>query len=155
MHIIWDNQRGKEEGMSFKLKEAVFKVRCRAPGCPFFSDFIVTENIMGLTEADVDSEAQKLARNMAYNKHDALYGRMHALESPEIHKISGSYERIGPPPAAPSPTPPVFTPSAPPQAQAPAAVPPAAQTAVAPAPAPAPPQFARRCRHHTRTIQAR
>ena len=110
MHILWDNQRGKEEGMSFKLKEAVFKVRCRAPGCPFFSDFIVTENIMGLTEADVDSEAQKLARNMAYNKHDALYGRMHALESPEIHKISGSYEAHWPSASGPVTNAPGFHP---------------------------------------------
>jgi hypothetical protein len=85
--------------MSFRLKEDVFKVRCREPGCPFNSDFIVKENIMGATEADVDSEALKIARNMAFIKHDALYGRKHQLQNPEVYKVSGSYDRIGPSPA--------------------------------------------------------
>jgi CRP-like cAMP-binding protein len=85
--------------MSFRLKEDVFKVRCREPGCPFYSDFIVKENIMGATEADVDSEALKIARNMAFIKHDALYGRKHQLQNPEVYKVSGSYDRIGPSPA--------------------------------------------------------
>ncbi|MGA2976193.1 MAG: cyclic nucleotide-binding domain-containing protein [Spirochaetia bacterium] len=89
--------------MSFRLKEAVFKVRCRAPGCPFFPEIVVKENIMGATEADVDSEAMKIARNMAYIKHDALYGRTHALENPEATKVTGSYEHIGPAPALPTP----------------------------------------------------
>ena len=81
--------------MSFRLKEAIFKVRCREPGCPFISEFAVKENIMGATEMDVDTEAQKIARNMGYIKHDALFGRKHALANPEIYKISSSYERIG------------------------------------------------------------
>jgi hypothetical protein len=85
--------------MSFRLKEAVFRVRCREPGCPFFSDFVVKENLMGGTEADVDSEALKLARNMGFNKHDALYGRKHPLSNAEVYKVSASYERIGPAPA--------------------------------------------------------
>jgi hypothetical protein len=81
--------------MSFRLKEAIFKVRCKEPGCTFFHEFAVKENIMGATEMDVDSEAQKIARNMGYIKHDALFGRKHPLASPEIFKISSSYERIG------------------------------------------------------------
>ena len=92
--------------MSFRLKEAVFKVRCREPGCPFISDFIVKENIMGATEADVDSEALKIARNMGFIKHDALYGRKHQLVNPEVYKIDASYERIGTTPYAPQSAPP-------------------------------------------------
>ncbi len=74
--------------MSFRLKEAMFKVRCREPGCSFFSEFVVRENIMGATEADVDSEALKIARNLGYIKHDALFGRMHQLSNPEVVKVS-------------------------------------------------------------------
>ena len=81
--------------MSFRLKEAVYKIRCREPGCTFASEFIVKENFMGVTEADVDSEALKIAKNMAFIKHDALHGRKHQLANPEIFKISGSYERLG------------------------------------------------------------
>jgi hypothetical protein len=89
--------------MSFRLKEAVFKVRCREPGCPFFPEIVVKENIMGATEADVDSEASKIARNLAYIKHDALYGRKHALMTPETTKVTGSYERMGQVQAADAP----------------------------------------------------
>jgi hypothetical protein len=91
--------------MSFRLKEAVFKVRCREPGCSFVSDFSVKENIMGATEADVDSEALKIARNLGFIKHDAILGRKHQLANPEVYKVSGSYEHIGPaaaPAGAPS-----------------------------------------------------
>jgi CRP-like cAMP-binding protein len=90
--------------MSFRLKEAMFKVRCREPGCPFFSEFVVKENIMGATEADIDTEALKIARNLGYIKHDALFGRKHPLASPDVTKVSGSYERIGVAPAAPAPS---------------------------------------------------
>jgi CRP-like cAMP-binding protein len=81
--------------MSFRLKEAVYKIRCREPGCTFVSEFIVKENFMGVTEADVDSEAIKIAKNMAFIKHDALHGRKHQLANPEIFKISSAYDRIG------------------------------------------------------------
>jgi hypothetical protein len=91
--------------MSFRLKEAVFKVRCREPGCSFVSDFAVKDNIMGATEADVDSEAIKIARNMGYIKHDAILGRKHPLANPDVYKVSGTYEHIGPAPAAPAPAP--------------------------------------------------
>jgi len=89
--------------MSFRLKEAVFKIRCREPGCSFVSDFAVKENIMGATEADVDSEALKIARNLGFIKHDAILGRKHQLSNPDVYKVSGSYEHIGP--AAPSAAP--------------------------------------------------
>ncbi len=94
--------------MSFRLKEIVFQAKCTEPGCPFNVDFAVKENIMGATEADIDSEAWKIARNLAFIKHDSLYGRKHALSRPEIHKVSAKYEQIGPemidaltPPATP------------------------------------------------------
>lgn len=94
--------------MSFRLKDAVFKVRCREPGCPFNNDFSVKENIMGATEADVDSEAMKIARNMGFIKHDALYGRKHQLVNPEVTKIESRYDRIGTTPYAPQSAPPAF-----------------------------------------------
>ena len=81
--------------MSFRLKEAVYKIRCREPGCTFTSEFKVRENFMGVTEADVDSEAIKIAKNMAFIKHDALLGRKHQLANPEIFKVSSSYDRTG------------------------------------------------------------
>lgn len=81
--------------MSFKLKEVVYKIRCREPGCPFLSEFVVKENLMGVTEADIDSESIKIAKNLAQIKHDAIYGRKHQLANPEIFKIGSSYERIG------------------------------------------------------------
>jgi CRP-like cAMP-binding protein len=86
--------------MSFRLKEGVFKVRCREPGCPFYSEFVVKENLMGATEADVDAEALKIARNLGFIKHDALYGRKHQLANPEVTKSSASYEHLGTAPAA-------------------------------------------------------
>jgi hypothetical protein len=92
--------------MSFRLKEALYKVRCREPGCPFNAEFAVKENIMGATEADVDSEAQKIAKNLGYIKHDAVYGRSHQLLNPEVSKVSATYDRIGVPPSPP-PRPPV------------------------------------------------
>ncbi len=81
--------------MSFRLEKMVFKVRCREPGCPFLSEFAIKENLMGVTEADIDSEAIKIAKNLAFIKHDAIYGRKHQLVNPEIFKIASSYERLG------------------------------------------------------------
>lgn len=102
--------------MSFRLKEGIYKVRCREPGCPFFSEFVVKENIMGATEADVDSEALKIARNLGFIKHDALYGRKHQLSNPEVTKASATYEHLGGGPAtytAASPAPPPRAPTVP------------------------------------------
>jgi hypothetical protein len=82
--------------MALKLKEVVFRVRCREMGCPFTSDFSVKENIMGATQADVDSEALKIARDQAMTKHDAIYGRKHMMLNPDIHKVAGAYEPLGP-----------------------------------------------------------
>ncbi len=86
--------------MALRLKEVVFRVRCREPGCPFTSDFSVKENIMGATQDDVDSEALKIARDQAMTKHDAIYGRKHMMLNPDTHKVAGAYETIGP--AAPA-----------------------------------------------------
>ncbi len=96
--------------MSFKLREVTFRVRCTEPGCVFDAEFTVRENIMAATEAEVDSEAWKIARNMAYIRHDSLHGRKHPLNNPEMHKIGGRYDRMVPV-AAPS------IPTAPPHAE--------------------------------------
>jgi CRP-like cAMP-binding protein len=86
----------KEGEMSLRLKEITYKVRCTVPGCAFNTDVVIKENIMAATEADVDSEAFKIAKNQAYIKHDALYGRKHPLTNPDITKVNSRYERFGP-----------------------------------------------------------
>jgi len=87
--------------VGYKLKEALFRVRCREPGCPFVSDFSVKENLQGATEADVESEAWKLAKDLGITRHDAIHGKRHPMINPDVHKIRSSYELIG----APSPRP--------------------------------------------------
>jgi CRP-like cAMP-binding protein len=81
--------------MAFKLKEAVFRVRCREPGCPFVSDFLVKENLQGATEADVNSEAWKIAKDLGITRHDAIHGKRHPMVDPDIHMMRSSYETIG------------------------------------------------------------
>ena len=81
--------------MSFKLKEVVFRIRCTEPGCSFNNDISIKENLMGATESDIDVEAWKIAKNQAFIKHDSLFGRNHPLRNPEIHKVSGYYDRFG------------------------------------------------------------
>jgi hypothetical protein len=81
--------------MAYKLKNGVFAVRCRHEGCPFNTRITITQNLMGMTEQDVEIEAKKLARDMGRNKHDAVYGKTHTLESPEIHKVAGVYQTFG------------------------------------------------------------
>jgi CRP-like cAMP-binding protein len=81
--------------MAFKLKEAVFRVRCREPGCAFVSDFPVKENLQGATEADVNSEAWKIAKDLGTTRHDAIHGKRHPMIDPDIHMIRSSYETIG------------------------------------------------------------
>jgi hypothetical protein len=83
--------------MAYKLKNGVFSVRCRHPGCPFNTQIKIETSLMGTTELDVELEAKKLARNMATTKHDSVYGTNHYLvEKPDIHKVSGIYEPFSP-----------------------------------------------------------
>ena len=81
--------------MAFKLKNGVFAVRCRHPGCPFDTRITIETNLMGATEKDVELEAVKIAKDMATTKHDAVYGTSHYLEKPAIHKVAGTYEPFG------------------------------------------------------------
>jgi hypothetical protein len=81
--------------MAFKLKNGVFSVRCRRPGCPFDTQIKIESNLMGATEKDVEAEAIKIARDMATTKHDAVYSTSHYLENPVIRKVAGTYERFG------------------------------------------------------------
>mgnify|MGYP001044571101 FL=1 len=82
--------------MPYKLKNGIYTVRCRYPGCPFNHQMSIEQNIMGMTEKDVETEAKKLAHDMAVTKHHAVYGTRHVLRNPEIRRISGVYELIGP-----------------------------------------------------------
>ncbi len=81
--------------MAFKLKDGLFRVQCKHTGCPFKSEFKVSQNIMGLAEADVEREAKKIAHDMALIKHDAIFGRQHSLTKPVIRKVGGSYVSVG------------------------------------------------------------
>jgi hypothetical protein len=86
--------------MAFKLKKGVFRVACKHPGCPFDSDFEIPQNIMGVTEDDIESEAKKIAKDMAQIKHDALYGRKHHLTNSTIRKVTFALESIGAKPSS-------------------------------------------------------
>lgn len=81
--------------MAYRLKQALYRARCRQPGCPFVSELAVKENLMGATKADIDSEAWKIAKNLAVTQHDAIYGTKHPMRDPDIHKIRSVYEPIG------------------------------------------------------------
>ena len=81
--------------MGYRLKNGVFSVRCRHPGCPFNTQIKIESILMGATEKDVELEATKIARDMATTKHDAVYGTNHYLENPVIHKVAGKYEPFG------------------------------------------------------------
>jgi len=82
--------------MAFRLKNGVFSVRCRRPGCPFNTRIEIETILMGETQEDVAREAIKIAMDMAKTKHDAVYGTSHSLENPAIHKVAGGYEQFGP-----------------------------------------------------------
>lgn len=82
--------------MPYRLNKGVFEVRCRHSHCPFNAQLEIKDNIMGMMESDVQSEAWKMARDMAHIKHDSLHiGRGHPLENPEIRMISGTIQLTG------------------------------------------------------------
>jgi CRP-like cAMP-binding protein len=81
--------------MPFKLNKGVYSVRCRYPGCPFNDQIEIEQNIMGVTESDVELEARKTARDAALVKHDSIYGRRHVLQNPEVRRVSGSCVSVG------------------------------------------------------------
>ncbi len=82
--------------MPYRLNKGVFEIRCRHNQCPFNAQLEIKENIMGMTETDVQTEAWKMAKDMAHIKHDSLHiGRGHPLENPEIRMISGSIQLTG------------------------------------------------------------
>lgn len=81
--------------MPYRLNKGIYAVRCRHPRCPFNAQLEIEENIMGMTEADVETEARKVARDMAQVKHDSLHGRQHTLQNPEMHRASGNVQLTG------------------------------------------------------------
>jgi hypothetical protein len=83
--------------MPYQLKNGVFLVRCRYPGCPFATQVSTEQKIMAMTEHDVEREAKNLVRDIAMTKHDAVYGTRHTLRNPEVRRISGTYQLIGQP----------------------------------------------------------
>lgn len=89
--------------MPYQLKNGVFLVRCRYPGCPFATQVTTEQKIMAMTEQDVEREAKNLVRDIAMTKHDAVYGTRHTLRNPEVRRISGTYQLIGQPAAGEEP----------------------------------------------------
>ena len=81
--------------MPYKLKGGVYAVKCRHAGCSFNTRFEIDQNIMGMTEQDVELEARRLARDMAQTKHDAIFGNKHSLKNPEVRKVSGVHQLVG------------------------------------------------------------
>ncbi len=81
--------------MPFRLIKGVYDVRCRHEHCPYNDHVKIEQEIMGVTEEDVRSEAQKVARDQASVKHDSIYGRNHSLESPELRMSSGAIQKLG------------------------------------------------------------
>jgi hypothetical protein len=82
--------------MPYRLIKGVYAVRCRHEHCPFHDQMKIEQNIAGVTEDDVRTEAMKMARDQATVKHDSIYGRKHGLEAPEIHMVSGMIQKLGP-----------------------------------------------------------
>ncbi len=81
--------------MPYRLKDGVYSIKCRHPQCPFNTRFEINQIIMGVNEQDVECEAMKIARDMAFIKHNEIYGTKHKLKNPQIRKISGNYVFIG------------------------------------------------------------
>jgi hypothetical protein len=81
--------------MPYRLNKGVYSVRCRHPHCTFNAQLEIDNNIMGMTESDVELEARKVVRDMAQVKHDSLLGRQHSLQSPELHRTSGTIQLTG------------------------------------------------------------
>jgi hypothetical protein len=81
--------------MPYKLNKGVYAVRCKHHHCPFNEHLTIDDNIMGVTEDDVRTEALKMARDKAMVKHDSLYGRKHELENPEIRMVGGNIQAVG------------------------------------------------------------
>ena len=81
--------------MAYKLKRGVYLIRCRESSCPFNLRFEIHQNIMGMTEKDVEIEAKRIAKSMAVIKHDAIYGNKHKLKASDVASLSVRCERIG------------------------------------------------------------
>lgn len=81
--------------MPYKLIKGVYNVRCRSPHCPFNDQIRIEQELAGVTEEDVRSEALKMARDQAIIKHDSIYWRRHSMENPEVRMVSGQIRRIG------------------------------------------------------------
>jgi hypothetical protein len=90
----------EEIAMPYRLNKGVYIVRCRHARCPFNARLEIQENIMGMTESDVVTEARKVAKDMAGVKHDSIHqGRAHPLYNPEIRMVSGTIQLTGAGPA--------------------------------------------------------
>jgi hypothetical protein len=81
--------------MPYRLHNGVYSVRCRHAHCPFNAQMKIEQTIMGMTEADVENEARKVARDMAVIAHDSIRVRQHSLHNPEIRRSSGSCQLVG------------------------------------------------------------
>lgn len=82
--------------MPYKLDGGIYSVRCKHPYCGFNVRFEIDQNIMGVSENDVEQEARRLVKEMAATKHEAIYGMKHSLKQPEICRVAGRCKLVGP-----------------------------------------------------------
>ena len=81
--------------MPYRLNKGIYSIRCRHTHCTFNVQLEIKENIMGMTESDVETEARKVVRDMAQVKHDSLHGRQHTLQNLEMRRASGTVQLTG------------------------------------------------------------
>ena len=60
----------------------------------FRTCFEIEQNIMGLTEEEVENEAKRLLLGGS-TKHDSIYGAKHLLENPSIRKLCVCMNLLG------------------------------------------------------------
>ena len=80
--------------MSYCLKKGIYRVKCNEENCTFDIKLEITNNIIAITEKEVDAETKKFVYEIAKLKHDELYLDKHILNKRSIEKISAIYEAV-------------------------------------------------------------
>ena len=93
--------------MAYVLRDGTFPGQVQADGLSVQVGVHDQADHHGRDDPDCETEAMKIAQNMAVIKHDAVYGRTHTLKDPTVRKVGGTYVTFGHrrAPAAPRPQP--------------------------------------------------
>ena len=76
--------------MLYQMRDGMYQVRCRYPGCAFTTRLVLKEPILGESERELELKAENAARNLAQLKHDGLHGPWHVLRNPEVRRLAGA-----------------------------------------------------------------